>query len=180
MPMEKIGNVSELIQQEWIDYVYENKGLLIPKERKKFKPDSKSQQSKFIDYKSDIHYEFFDKDNTPFNIPRLLVEADEPYKWWITKMNPKNFFMMHNDGFPGISFNRRYWIPLQDYVSGHVFIYEDELVKDYKRGDVFKYDNLMAQHGAVNIGYTPRATLQIAVFEKETRNKDDDLFYHNK
>ena len=37
---------------------------------------------------------------------------------------------------------KRYWVPLQDFIPGHVFIYGNSMVANYKRGDVFQYEKL--------------------------------------
>jgi len=48
---------------------------------------------------------------------------------------------------------------------------EDRVITDYRAGDVFMFDNPGAWHGAVNIGHSPRAILQITDY-KISRNLD--------
>jgi hypothetical protein len=58
--------------------------------------------------------------------------------------------------------SQRYWMPLQDWESGHIFMYENQVVTGYKMGDVWCYTDSTALHGAANIGYTPRIILQVS------------------
>ena len=86
------------------------------------------------------------------------------YHWWITKMYPGQFMPMHTDPHTHEKPCKRYWIPLQDYIPGHIFIYEGELIKDYKFGDVYEFDVSTDYHGAANIGHTPRISLLITEY----------------
>lgn len=56
---------------------------------------------------------------------------------------------------------RRFWIPLQDYESGHILVMEDELVSNYRKGDVFEFDSPLDYHGSANIGMSTRLVLLI-------------------
>jgi len=85
--------------------------------------------------------------------------------WWFTKLLPGHYMPMHTD--PDAHYNTcsRYWMPLQDYAPGHVFVYKDEMITKYKSGDVFKFDNERDIHGAANIGHTPRIMMLITEYE---------------
>jgi hypothetical protein len=73
---------------------------------------------------------------------------------------------MHVDPHTNYQENsNRFWIPLQDWESGHIFMYEDQAITSYSEGDVWTYDNPNALHGAANIGFTPRVVLQISSYE---------------
>jgi hypothetical protein len=81
-------------------------------------------------------------------------------------MLPGNFMPMHVDPHTLYEKNScRYWMPLQDWKPGHVFMYENEVITDYKAGDVWMYRESGALHGAANIGYTPRLVLQVSTYE---------------
>ena len=84
--------------------------------------------------------------------------------WWITKLMPGQYMPMHTDPHTHSLQCKRYWIPLQDYVPGHIFIYQNELIKDYKKEDVFEYIHSTDLHGAANISHSPRLVLQITEF----------------
>ena len=94
----------------------------------------------------------------------LILPLENEYHWWITKLNPGQFMPMHSDPHTHERVCKRYWIPLQDYQPGHIFIYKDKLIKNYKEYDVFEYEKSTDLHGAANIGHTPRVVLQVTEF----------------
>jgi hypothetical protein len=81
-------------------------------------------------------------------------------------MMPGNFMPMHKDPHTMYEKNsRRFWMPLQDWAQGHIFVYEDEVITNYKAGDVYMYQDAQALHGAANIGLTPRLVLQFSTHD---------------
>lgn len=64
------------------------------------------------------------------------------------------------------SIYRKYWASLQDYVPGHVFVYNNTLISGYKAGDVFQYLNINDQYGAANISLTDFKFLEIIEIKK--------------
>jgi hypothetical protein len=72
---------------------------------------------------------------------------------------------MHTDPHTHEESCKRYWIPLQDYESGHIFIYKNTLMTEYSANDVFVYKNAQDSHGAANIGHTPRVVLQVTEYD---------------
>lgn len=98
------------------------------------------------------------------NIGKLSLPF-EKYHWWITKLYPGQFMPMHTDPHTHEDDCIRLWVPLQDYMPGHIFIYKNEFVKDYKAFDVYQYDQSQDYHGAANIGHSPRVILQVTVYE---------------
>lgn len=166
--MEYIGNYKEYIKQKWIDEIHYNRGIGRPAEGKK--PDSKQEATEYkkaIDagYKpTDIYFYMFTKNITSFDVDLPFI--NKKYHWWITKMLPGNFMPMHVDPHTLYENNsERYWMPLQDHEPGHVFLYENEFISDYKKGDLYRYYDSNALHGAANIGHNPRIILQISTFE---------------
>jgi hypothetical protein len=85
--------------------------------------------------------------------------------WWFTKMMPGQFMPMHTDPHTHGNPCNRYWMPLQDYIPGHVFIYNKEMILNYKAGDVFMFNEETDQHGAANIAHTPRIMLLITEYK---------------
>lgn len=82
---------------------------------------------------------------------------------WYTKLNPGNMFPLHRDVFSYTDNNLvRFTMLLLDQQPGHVFCYNNKILTDYRAGDVFVFDNPYMWHGAVNIGLTPRITMQIS------------------
>lgn len=168
MKMEFLGNFKDWIRQEWINEILNSRGAGRPAEGKK--PDSIEEQveyQKALDagYKStDIYFYMFDKSNTSLNLELPFI--NKQYHWWITKMLPGNFMPMHVDPHTLYQKNsERYWMPWQDYAPGHVFLYKDQLITDYKMGDLYRYEDSSALHGAANIGHIPRIVLQISTYE---------------
>jgi hypothetical protein len=163
-----IANYKDWIQDSWVEEVLNATGYGRPAEGKV--PDSPEEEFEYqrardAGYKdSEIYFYMFDKSNVSFEIPKPPWIKNN-FHWWITKMNPGNFMPMHSD--PHSIYekdSKRYWVPLQDWSPGHVFMYEDEVITDYKFGDVWMYDNSIGLHGAANIGYTPRLVLQISEY----------------
>lgn len=94
----------------------------------------------------------------------LELPLKNKYHWWITKLYPGQYMPMHTDPHTHQEACRRYWIPLQDYEDGHIFIYKDTLMTKYSANDVFVYGNAQDVHGAANIGHTPRVVLQVTEY----------------
>lgn len=84
--------------------------------------------------------------------------------WWFTKLMPGQYMPMHTDPHTHDVLCNRYWMPLQDYTAGHVFIYKDKMIADYRAGDVYQFDNETDTHGAANIGHTPRIMLLVTEY----------------
>ena len=167
--MKYIGNYQNWIQQEWVDLILHTNGTARPRDGNT--PDSKEMEyeysrAKQAGYKdTDVYFWMFDKSNVNFILP-TPPWVDGKYHWWITKMLPGNFMPMHVDPHTLYEKNScRYWMPLQDWKPGHVFMYENEVITDYKAGDVWMYRESGALHGAANIGYTPRLVLQVSTYE---------------
>jgi hypothetical protein len=166
--MNYIGNYKNWIQDEWVAELLSSTGVARPKEGKR--PDSPEEELEYnkareAGYKDDaVYFYMFDQNSVSFNvIPPFITEK---YHWWITKMLPGNFMPVHRDPHALYQKNsKRYWIPLQDWQPGHIFMYEDRVITDYKAGDVWVYEEAGALHGAANIGYTPRLVLQISTYE---------------
>lgn len=164
-----LGNYKDWINPNWIDYIMASRGYGRPLEGPR--PDSLEMEQEYAKaraagYKdTDIYFWMFDKDNVNFEIltPPFV---NSNYHWWITKMMPGNFMPMHIDPHTMIEKNsKRYWMPFQDWQDGHIFMYKDQVITNYKAGDVFCYQDSNAIHGAVNIGYTPRIVLQVSTYE---------------
>lgn len=109
---------------------------------------------------SAIHWWIYEETELgPIELP--LVNR---YHWWITKLYPGQYMPMHTDPHTHEESCKRYWIPLQDYEPGHIFIYKDTLMTKYSANDVFVYKNAQDSHGAANIGHAPRVVLQVTEY----------------
>lgn len=163
--MEYIGNFKEWIRDEWITKLLSESGTPRPSGGKS--PDTPEeeleyQKAKAAGYSADQTYFYmFDKNNFQYELTPPFVKSN--FHWWITKMMPGNFMPMHID--PHTLYEKdseRYWMPFQDYEPGHIFMYENIVITDYRAGDVYRYKKSSAIHGAANIGHSPRLVLQVS------------------
>lgn len=163
--MKFIGNYSSWINPAWIIFLKQTRGLGRPIEGKTSNSDqARLEREKAImagyDQNTIQFYQFSDK-NFPFAINPPFIK--DKFDWWIIKMLPGNFVPMHID--PHTIYQPdavRYWMPLQDWEPGHVFMYNNTVVADYKAGDVYQWDDAKELHGACNIGHTLRLAFQFS------------------
>jgi len=179
-----IKNFKEWINEEWIKFILNNPGDLLPKDFKD--PDDatgiddviwdENVKSAFQGWdRTKIKCHSFRKHNFPFEIiPPLEVEKAN-FEWFFIKLLPGQGQPIHMDVphsgrkyINGVPISdptvTRYWMPLQDYESGHVFIYEDNLISDYKKGDLFKYHDEMAWHAPCNTSKNIRITFNFTIW----------------
>jgi len=108
-----------------------------------------------------------------FNMPDLIPHLPEKRKHciaWFIKLLPGQMQTMHIDPHLIDMVKResnpvRYSMFLQDYVPGHVFVYDDFLATNYKAGDIFEWNDPDCVHACVNVSYTVRYTLQITLHD---------------
>jgi len=173
--MIKVGNLQDLINVSWIDEVVttvlNSKGMQRPKEGGK--PEGKvgdREWQRAIDagYNPNaVYFEMFDENNLKHNIPPFH-KCGRQRHWWITKMKPGQFMPMHVDPHTEQQENTdRFWIPLQDWEPGHIFMYKNEHVSGYKKADVYQYKQAQEIHGAANIGFNPRVVLQVTLYKEK-------------
>ena len=87
-------------------------------------------------------------------------------QWWFSKIPPACMIEMHKDlgKAKPINGNIRACTAITDYIPGHIYIENDILWTDYKKGDTFLLDNVI--HGAANLTLTDKITLQMLVLHK--------------
>lgn len=163
--MNFVGNFAEWIQQEWINEVLESKGWEVPR----FLDDSinlNADEKKWFEngYSLDDHFfTAYYEQHCTFKIQAPW--SPQSWDWWIVKMMPGQFIPIHGDLSMATRKNARsYWMPWQDWQPGHIFMYEDKTVANYKKGDVFEYDASIP-HCAANVGLTPRIILQVREYD---------------
>lgn len=166
MNLRLVGNFKNWIEPEWVNFFTTNQGQP--------RPTSRPMDDYHIGvYKraeecgydmTAVHFWYFKHTDVPFKIiPPWLTNSNNYFYWWMVKMFPSQFMHMHQD--PDVEKNViRYWMPWTDYEPGHVFIINEELITNYKAGDVFAYVDQGAYHGSCNIGYSPRFVLQVTEF----------------
>jgi hypothetical protein len=162
--MKFVGNFKDFIKPEWIDYVKNNLGEKHPKQGGEYNVAASLESVE--GFKISTGWELFRENlnNFPFDItPPIFGDNAE---WWIIKIVPGGQMPIHQDysNCPELS-SRRYWVPFQDHVTGHVFAYGSEHLSNYKAGDVFEYTDIKEWHGAANISYSTRITMNITIYE---------------
>lgn len=166
--MKYLDNYRTWIKQEYIDFLLSNNGTPRPNGGKN--PDCEEFRiAPTVGYDmSATWWYFYDPSDFPFELTPPF-EGNRKWIWWFIKMLPGNYMPMHRDPHvyadDRIKDCKRYWMPLQDYQDGHVFIYDNKMITDYHAGDLYAYDDANAIHGACNIGYTPRLTFLFTTFD---------------
>lgn len=162
--MKFVGNYKDWIKNEWIEYLLTTEGARRPghapiPDVEEFKKGPEAGYDLTSTY-----WHSYDRTNCELNIT-CPFNPDQEIEWWFIKMYPGNFIPMHRDIFSTDNSPLRYWMPLQDYADGHVFLYKDEFLKDYRAGDLWIYENSDEIHGACNIGYSTRLTFQFTTYD---------------
>jgi hypothetical protein len=155
-----VKNIKSYISDELIQHMLTHDGARKPDEVSDYqKPILDKWISSGIDT-SKVGWEFFNSDN-------LVENLDLPFvgnvRWWFSKLNPGDMFPLHLDTYPEQAQIERYWVACQDHQSGHVFMSGDTVLQNYSAGDVFKFESTDTWHGACNLGFTPKISLQILV-----------------
>lgn len=158
--MKFLGNYKNWVNDELLNTVIATDGELRP--GNEINQSSKDQYNEWNLKEAEgakfYFYYKFDKVKTIV----LPFETTGIVKWWFVKLNPTYTFPLHRDTFKDDSKEiRRFWIPYQDYIPGHIFIYKDTFIKDYQAGDIFEFDDPLALHGSANLSKIPKVSLQI-------------------
>jgi hypothetical protein len=159
------GNYSRWIDPLWRDAVLNSVGQARPRDWPAATAVESAEYAKYEKAGYDltaVNWWVYEKQD-------LNIEINPPWcngkvVWWITKLMPGQFVPMHTDPFTHYNNYKRYWVPLQDYEPGHLFVYDNFVVTKYAEGDVFEYINSQEIHGAANISHTPRVVLQVTEY----------------
>jgi hypothetical protein len=174
--MRYVGNFKEWITPELMHHLETHNGDARPV----YQPDRWSTgnpiledfNAKCKDAYSDRNFVFqqFNSNTADMkNFPLVLPELPEKRKhchWWIIKLLPGQFQAMHVDPhLLEVDNPVRYSMFLQDFIPGHIFVWDDQIKTNYKKGDVFEWSDPMIVHGPCNISYVPRYTLQVTMHD---------------
>jgi hypothetical protein len=166
--MEYIGNFLHWIDDSVIEHILTHPGDRRPK------VESSSYESeierKWKDAGIDtnkIGWEFYSNEHLGLDHLPLPIDSNgKKYKWWFSKLMPGDLFPLHVDVYPENRKNiERYWLACEDHKPGHIFISDSFSLKEYKKGDMFKFLNPDDWHGAANIGFYPKVSYQLALFD---------------
>jgi len=166
--MKYIGNFKDWIKQEWVDYLLVHDGTLRPKTASENPDTEEFRIATSVGYDlTQTWWHHYCNTSCPLLISPP-IPTDKEYMWWFIKLLPGGMMPVHRD--PHVTedgkYNvTRYWMPLQDYVPGHVFVYNNIFMTDYKAGDLWAYSDANEIHGACNISYVPRLTFQFTTYD---------------
>lgn len=167
--MKCVGNYINWINPEWFNYMENNLGYSHPRlDPTEYGSRNQDTLEKVRRFGKESLWHNFKPSNFPFDIT-LPIETTGRVDWWFVKMLTGDLIPFHSDHAPRDGCEgkkaRRFWMPLQDYVEGHVFLICNEFVKDYIAGDLFEYDP-DGRHGGFNINLdVPRYTFNFAIYE---------------
>jgi hypothetical protein len=166
--LKLILNAEEWIKSEWIDEIKSVTGLRAPVDlfaKEKQELHQEDIRARNAGYSMEaFYYTLIEQSHLSFEITDIPEIGKGKLHWWVVKMLPGQFMPVHRD--PRITTKRnieRYWMPWIDWDYGHIFYYENTVITDYRKGDLFLMEDPDALHGAANIGMTPRITLNIGV-----------------
>lgn len=164
--MKYIGNYKDWIDPKWMEMILTTEGRPRPLEWNQ-QTEATIETEVFGDEKNlypkdAIHWWLYDKKE--LDITLVPPWCKNEFHWWFVKTTPGQFMSVHSDAdFLEYECNR-YWVAMQDYQLGHVFIYgeQGDILKNYKAGDVFMFENSALIHAAANLSTNTRVVLQIA------------------
>jgi hypothetical protein len=161
-----IGNYCDWIQQEWIDYLLANNGTPRPRTTEANPDSPEFRKATSVGYDlTQTYWYHYDHKSSPLKITPP-INIDKNSMWWFIKMLPGQFMPMHKDPHTIEEKNvKRYWMALQDYEEGHIHINAGNFLSNYKKGDLWMYNDPTSVHGACNIGYSPRLIFNFSTYE---------------
>lgn len=121
-------------------------------------------------YKDNTFQQFFNVSKPfkekPLVLPQLPETRNQTF-WWVVKLKPGEYQTVHQDPHLYTSVNpKRYTLYLQDWQPGHVFIYKNKTISNYKAGDLFEWDDPLMEHAVANVSCNIRYSLQISMQDK--------------
>jgi hypothetical protein len=170
-----IDNYSDFVTNELINHLSNKTGDIVPVwQPERWKGNKKLDHYRnlcqpWFENKSPIFHQFnaksLDMENFNFQIP-ILPKTRKNMFWWFIKLLPGEMQTMHIDPhLLDVKNPVRYTMFLQDYHPGHIFVYENVLANNYKKGDLYEWSDPEIVHGVVNISYKIRLTLQITLHD---------------
>lgn len=166
--MKYIGNYKDWIKKEWVDYLLNNNGTPRPSTTKENPDTEEFRLASKVGYNlSQTWWYHYTDTSCPLKI-EIPFDLDKPHIWWFIKLLPGGQMPMHRDPHTThhmFKNTQRYWMPLQDYVPGHIFVYNNIFMTDYRAGDLWTYENSNEIHGCCNISYVPRLTFQFSTYD---------------
>lgn len=162
--MKYIGNCADWITDSLLEELLDPKlGEKIPSTSDHYNDEQYQYwiNQGFTSDRISFTFIYSDHFNDKLMLPKQFFKAKE---WWFSKLNPGDIVPWHADTFKYDKKNiERYWVAMQDYIPGHIFLYEDKPFINYKQGDIFLFDDPTVYHGAGNLSFVPKLSLQIVL-----------------
>jgi len=163
--MKYIGNFKSWISPLWRQEILSVSGQARPRD---WPPINAVESAEYRRYQeagydlSAVNWWVYEQQDVSFQVtPPWCVNK---VHWWFTKLLPGQYMPMHIDPHAADRPCKRYWMPLQDYQAGHIFVYGDQMITRYNEGDVYMFDDERDIHGSANIGHTPRVMLLVTEY----------------
>lgn len=157
--MKHIGNQNHWIPEELLKTITTTQGVtkslyneptLSDRYRKLAEPWFSSGQQTYQEFSVDLAFDDLQ-----------LPEVRKHITYSIIKLNPGQLQFLHNESFDKTKNPVRYTMFLTDWSIGHIFEYGDEMLSEFKKGDIFQWTDPEIEYCLVNIGYDPAYFLQI-------------------
>lgn len=166
-----VTNIKDWITPELMNHLSSHKGDTVPvwqPERWTGHPtldEFREKARPFFEHNTPCFQQFNAKSK---DMETLLIalpdfpKARSKMHWWFIKLLPGQMQTMHIDPhLVEVKNPVRYSVFLQDYIPGHIFMFDDFMATNYKAGDVFEWNDPECIHAAVNVSYDIRYTLQV-------------------
>lgn len=166
--MEYIGNFASWIDESVIEKIRTLPGDRRPKKTVSSYENVVERKWKEAGFDVDkLGWEFYSNEHLDIlYLPLPVNPRNKKFKWWFSKLSPGDLFPLHTDVYPEDRTNiERYWLACEDHHPGHIFINEDLILDDYKKGDMFKFSDARSWHAAANIGFHDKISYQLVLYD---------------
>lgn len=164
--MKYIGNFKNWINSSWRQEILSIEGQARPRD---WPPINAVESAEYRKYQeagydlSAVNWWVYEEKDLSFKITPPWCTKE--IHWWFTKLLPGQYMPMHVDPHVASKPCKRYWMPFQDYCPGHIFVYGNNMINNYREGDVYMFDQEFDIHGSANIGHVPRVMLLVTEYQ---------------
>ncbi len=157
--MEYLGNFLDKQPEGCIEHFLNTKGKVVPDLnidcfQQGFSEDPYHHEGFYMH--PNQNWEVFEhvSNNLEYDMYFPLDYKQYEHEVQIIKMLPGNYLPSHRD--PMSDTTHRYVMALSDYEIGHVLIWGNDFLQNYKKGDTWKITDINLWHASGNLGYTTR------------------------
>lgn len=159
--MKLVGNFKDWIRPEWIEFMENNQGMAHPKNKEGPYGVNKAVEFGYSKNQMPLWTTYgVDDFAADLGITPVPIDADyDDWDGWFCKLEPGQCIPAHDDGYDNhiekTCITTRFWMPLQDYVTGHGWVHGDTFYNNYKAGDLYQQD------GSVHFAFNATNTKQV-------------------